>query len=649
MPEGGGARWVLAGAVAAIAALPLDAASASAAEQRPGSVEAISSKALSVSVEKRGTLKQGRLSLPITVRRTGGLSVEFRLLGSGRAVLVDPKAKTPKKGLAIRGRLPTGDLHAGDTRVLQLLFLLPGKGKAEALNGVIHVRTGGGKPYVSRVEGKTDAPDAKPRFSFTQDKLTVDATRHVPWSGVDTKRTIGLRDATPKKKVGKEDLASTLLTLEGSGTVSLKLEPADKAKGDIRPATLAISDGDGTGSATGKLQLTEKGTNQALDLTVRTQDFVGWPFMVVLLGALVGGPLTVRVSQRNRAKQVRQQVRDAVKAYDEAEPTPPGVPEPESIADVVGSSRDWLGWKAVWPLSKFYEQPTEGAAALYRSLGPLRVPNAEELERHATQAQALVERIENWLELRTALAQLAAAVKQAAPSDSLSRPLYDGQEMLQEPHPVPKTAALGVEATERIQGQAAALRLLALAVPLWKQVRQHADKLDDYELWRLRRSDPVKTYDAYGYSGQRRPEQTAHLLTHLQEVANEVLFLHTKLDEVTPYGAIITSLQMIDMTSGVVHLTGLARDVLNAFAQELGDHRKRVPTMESVLAGMRRWDWVLFLASLGVSALAYLLPVYSGHSFGTWEQYATAFAAGFVGTGIVNLALLPLTRTYRGA
>lgn len=61
--------------------------------------------------------------------------------------------------------------------------------------------------------------------------------------------------------------------------------------------------------------------------------------------------------------------------------------------------------------------------------------------------------------------------------------------------------------------------------------------------------------------------------------------------------------------------------------------------------GLRIGDFSIFLGTLVVASLAFLLPVYTATNFGTLDQYFAVFAAGFLGKVAVDQGLAPIRST----
>jgi hypothetical protein len=74
-----------------------------------------------------------------------------------------------------------------------------------------------------------------------------------------------------------------------------------------------------------------------------------------------------------------------------------------------------------------------------------------------------------------------------------------------------------------------------------------------------------------------------------------------------------------------------------------------VTTPEEIRAGLRKVDWFMWPLATAVAVLAFFLPYYTGKSFGSLDDYGLAFAAGFVGTLVINWDQLPVFRSYKKA
>jgi hypothetical protein len=57
-------------------------------------------------------------------------------------------------------------------------------------------------------------------------------------------------------------------------------------------------------------------------------------------------------------------------------------------------------------------------------------------------------------------------------------------------------------------------------------------------------------------------------------------------------------------------------------------------------------DWILFIVIAVVTAVGYMIPLYTS-TWGTWEDWVAAFAAGVAGQVVIKWALLPALRSKR--
>jgi hypothetical protein len=72
---------------------------------------------------------------------------------------------------------------------------------------------------------------------------------------------------------------------------------------------------------------------------------------------------------------------------------------------------------------------------------------------------------------------------------------------------------------------------------------------------------------------------------------------------------------------------------------------------ERILSAVKQWDFIIATATVLLTAIAYLLPKYASHTFGSWEDYLQVATVGFLGallTGglVLNWDLFPGLRSY---
>ena len=467
-------------------------------------------------------------------------------------------------------------------------------------------------------------------------------------------RTIGVRDARPNEPPPSKPLAEGLVALSGSGTTKVTLEAPHASGTTITPATVRASDAAGTGEATDDLQLADGAAAPHLKVTVRMQDFILWPLAAILLGALVGQVLPQRWAIRRRGGLLRDSLVSGVNDYDRsrASGVRSGAPGLEDISGDVGASRDFRRGlrnrpKPRWWLQKlwFSPSPTDGAAGLYSRLG--RIETNEDLAERAQETEALLTRISNWRSADAALAQLSGAITEATVVRSLNVeqrvPLTDADKLFLSDIKVAHDSATGATENSRISGQTVVLRLYASAMPTYLEIRERDRELDEDARRRLSRSDPLEIYIRYSGARQRSANATARLTSELADALNELRFLRAGLpavhDFALPEGAeAVLTVAFASIGERFDQLIGHLVDTVAPTS---------VPSTARVLAGIRRGDWLLFWTAVLAAALAYLLPLYAGKAWGSASDYASAFAAGFVGTVAINAARLPLTRSYR--
>jgi hypothetical protein len=70
-----------------------------------------------------------------------------------------------------------------------------------------------------------------------------------------------------------------------------------------------------------------------------------------------------------------------------------------------------------------------------------------------------------------------------------------------------------------------------------------------------------------------------------------------------------------------------------------------------IFSRVRRWDLLVAIVTALLTTLAFLLPLYSSHTFGSWEDYANLATVGFLGAATagglaLNWSLFPALRSY---
>jgi hypothetical protein len=75
------------------------------------------------------------------------------------------------------------------------------------------------------------------------------------------------------------------------------------------------------------------------------------------------------------------------------------------------------------------------------------------------------------------------------------------------------------------------------------------------------------------------------------------------------------------------------------------------PTAEETISSIKAWDWIIAAATALAATIAFLLPKYGTHVFGTLQDYVSLATLGFLGAAtasglVLNWGLFPGLRSY---
>lgn len=592
------------------------------------------------------------LDVPLLVNDPGTLLVTYTDLASRKAVPIGPPREMSKDELSVDASLPTAPLAAGEVYVLHLDFTPP-KAHPEEVEGVLSVRTGQGAPLARRVEvGSGDAPSA---WVPAQSKIEISATRPFFFFSIpDVSRTIGLSGSGPTAT--GEPLREAVVTLSDSGNGRLSVDSPESSRRSVKKAKLELSDVSGVGTATTKFDLgSEEKPSQQLEVVVKVGDSVLMPLLVILIAALIGklGPTLWDVRRRGGA--LRSKLKEAVDAHDAAVELPPiDLDAPEQvrpirlglvgIADRVGPQRVWpgglrlLGRAKWWGHEDLAKADNRSAAAIYFRLG--RANYTADLEAEATAAADLINLIEGWLSVRKALVALAEALRKAETEslDPNQAPLQDSGDLVARKFEIDSDVDKSAKLAKAIGIQQNALAVLAEIES--RQLSLSREVLDFGEFLAI--SGALEIYLETKPPLLRSEEEGEVLVERLREILFRLSYAEQEASAgrpTTEVRAALFSLSTPDIPS--------PRQVLSDLFEFVAP--TKAPSPEKVMAGIRRGDWLVFIAVLLISSLAYLLPVYAGGPFGSCQQYLAAFIAGAGSQVAISGALIPLTRTSAAA
>jgi hypothetical protein len=442
------------------------------------------------------------------------------------------------------------------------------------------------KPDVGPASIAVGAPEAA-KSGFFQDSVETTVTRGDLWDKFFGGDDSGDLDVPVR---GGGDVSSQArLVSSRNGHLTVKL---GKTKDDEAPLT--VEEDPTAGKYSGSLK---PAGADPLDVTVHVQDWFLYPLIAILLGVLAGG-YGLRRYETWRSKQV--------------------------VEKSVSAARDeYRDMSAPPELDGFdFEQ------ALQPKLVALRAAKDVDAIGDATdEINELLDKLTRWLRLGQALNELRAALValvdvdgHEAPTEH-GTPIGDTAGMLRE-----RYAISGVdldEATER------RLSEQTLIIALYTRVR----RLEGPEVPPMQ-SAAWGTYTGTGPELDRDRSATRRLIADLTRIEH-----HLAQD----LPSIPTTSQFLRFTFERVDFAARVSPTVT----EMAPRPEHLGTPAEITRSIRRTDGLAFALKSMVLVAAYFIPFYIGKEFGGWDQYVTAFAAGFAGTVALPWELFPLLRSQK--
>ena len=590
---------------------------------------------------------------------SGSVGLEF-LTTEGQAITFTPDApeKAGRLTLTSTSPLPAVPPHA--VKPLTVRFMLPAGSAEEAFTGLLVAKVGDLSPALLTIAPKgATVPQAK----FEPESVTFVKTVHA-WVGSGG-GTTEVAVSNGASLVSGEDgvIVQGVLSSDDGRSATVKVTAAKGTKDRVR---LKVEGEPDDGEYRGKVQLpvppgTDEEKASELSATLQVQHWWVWPLLVLLAGALAGQFLPKLVDAYRRTTIMRCELMDAYEAYDEQAKAPSGAPHNPWPEDQLGEPRKGKRKWPRWPLlaRKSATRPNKEYIGAAKSFG------LDEIDDAKTEMDGLIAAANGWVAVDQALADLRAAYEAplfeppAEPEAGRSKEEEDPKDekdpmagdvlqgkppaAVREEHAQPYEEARYLfnanwsptaharsvdELVEVIQGQVTVLQVYRLAYVAWKKTSA-ADATDD--------RTPPEIYASYPAPYERRPRQYARLVEELGWA----------------YGRLVSApreitLGMRRITAAPAELVGLAiQDVTSGLLRRAT--APRVTTPEEIRAGLRKLDWWMWGLATAVAVLAFFLPYYTGKSFGSADDYGLAFAAGFIGTLVINWDQLPVFRSYKKA
>jgi hypothetical protein len=624
----------------------------------------------------------GKTSLLLRNSSTEAATISVRYFpDSGGAV--DLTATTRPLALNEAARVP-----AGAVAVLSLRAAVDPTNQPSDLDGTLLISASGAggtgaRPDLGSVEVRVKGTLGRPTgVSFEPESVALQVTDAVWFSDTRGDRTtVRLRGPGVARLLAQySGISATGRELPPAATVLLSNDSGHQARIELRnlkglapdlaEVTLRTQGTPAAGAYEGTLPLAPGTTGgPTLGVKVRSQDWFPIAALLVLAGSLLGGLLPQVTATARRKAVLRRELRALLAEFD------------KERGDITLASAAWnieedtLG-KRPWINQNWHGLPgDEGVAALWTNIR--RARSADDLKDDEARAVAIRASIRRWLRIERVARELRI-VKDSLPADR--------DDLWRRTKVRSRTEAVLVEARsgepaddrsaaqleQRIERQTFIHTRFALA---WTQKADLRKRLSvelqeqNQKLWDA--ADLEKLDDSLGLDPDDGPWlEPKGFGTRLDDALKAV-------DDL--WGLVPENGELVQVGAGAAVAVG---DVAHDAAREESGpppppsvvqapipaaeiappavpdaDRTRLALVGTISsqgrrAGRATWrilaaaDWGITIAIAVVTVVAYMLPLYTG-SWGTWQDWLTAFAAGFLGQVAIKWALMPIFQSRR--
>jgi hypothetical protein len=560
----------------------------------------------------------------------GALTVSFFPTAASSSRTQAIPLNQPKKGAYPRVQPRVAVAGGGEpsvepgTNILRLVFGLRKGAAPEAADGLLQLVVKDVPPAQVAVVG------AAPKASVAPSPVTLKVTRGVDfplvggWGPSGDEETVRIAGPGAAGMVAHPDVRAVLVG-ESEANAALRFS-SPSGNGTERTGTVTVSGWSGEGTYKGSLDLDRNSASAtSIPVDVKVRDSILWPLFFVLLGALLGGLGVRAYGVHKRRDLLRSELKATNELYDaEADKSHPYTLDD----DLVGGIRE--------PTKRQCKQPgtiTGEIGQLYCAIHTAKTD--PEFAIVTARTRAVMARFANWHDLRRELARLNAALEFAGPGAGTSI-RSDTEELARrvgsEP---PADQAPGIVAGFREQRQ---------VLRAYKRLADRFNALSPADRRRLARYQPDSLYDdappaELGGSGRVWPT------LNLFDSATDALADPASAPPIPP-GAPPED-EHEGIRDRLRRTRTLGFDAITYIDAPRADRR----SSREILAGLRRWDWTLGIATAALTVLAYVVGIYTD-TYGGWVAYATAFAAGFFAQATLAavataISQLPLFQSYR--
>jgi hypothetical protein len=512
---------------------------------------------------------------------------------------------------------------------------------------------------------------ARPQVRFTPDKVRLRITRAlgpIPCCLLRDDAHVQLLGAGPAalRAMGAQQVR---LSNERNGELigTLRFHPRPQLAQD---AEFHVDQVNATGKYEGGLPLDPAGSDTtSVPVVAEVQDAFYLPLAWLAIFAFLGGYLVNRWNQRRRREILRATLRRAADQHHR---------DRQGVRGLFDLDEDLGLNQSNWP-ERSKQQPNpdpswKSVQRLYWDIG--EATTDQDFTTYASRVEAIVNEVDRWRRIATDYQDLRTEVDRAELSDG-DAALLDSLHLLEGLQNDPGPGQATDKSIRELADQQRILRRYAQLRGAWEQLapfQQEAvpgsnpatvyvrmENRQDDTAWSSlllalsRALGDVRRAAQLEHPPPAPEHQPAIEMEELQairvaspETANAIARLAWRQEATTRYLAMERAPIVIQADSPRARHEQ-DEDALVETPQQRPARDTRSWT--HILAGVRRWDWLVAAATALVTMIAFLLPTYAGHTFGSWEDYlrlATLAFLGSVATGglVLNWSLFPQFRSY---
>jgi hypothetical protein len=524
-------------------------------------------------------------------------------------------------------------LHPGQIEPITLTFQAS---TSRAIAGTVVVGLSGKR--ATREQAVALAPETQANTPAVEpDEVTLHVTRDCPdflghlICGSTPNPIIATSASTLSlPAASRRRLASTDTGGAATITLSAATEKGHRLPGGLLPATIsAKADSHGEYSTTFVLDPEAKQDGQ-IKVKVDVQVWWLYPLVVLVFGAFLGylvrwwtGPSRDRDVLKARLEEERKRYEDEL-----ADRSPSIYP-----------LKRWFGGfsqrlPAIPRPKEFRSTTLSGFAKCWREVQEAR--SNTDIENASKQVDALHTDVTTWCEVNQALKDIDVLFKECVPDEAerISEiPAYqDTGALIKNQLPQPADAAGAGTMISAVEAQGEIVAAYARALRAYGHVNHNVNTYAAY--------DPKVIYGTRADPVERAPSAARSLNVKLTEAAY-ILEQHPE-PGVAPRAAAMAGIEL----AAVGAPSSAAREQAPPTPTKASvqpPEKKRDPLHLRKEITVR--DWLVFIATLLVSAVVYLLTLYVGKHFGSPNEYIEAFAVGFAGQTLAGVAAIPLARS----